>query len=66
MYVFLISIAECKHKAGTMIDIVGEVDMNKEFILLFIFNRNIYKIVSYKCETIIFYLYHYIFEYCTH
>ena len=40
--------------ADTMIDIVCEVDLKKGWFWIFIFNRNIYLIVSFKCETIIF------------
>ena len=40
-------------EADTMIDIVCEVYLNKDWLWIFIFNRNIYYIVSLKCETII-------------
>ena len=44
-------------EADTMIDIVFEVCLNKNWFWIFIFNRNMYYIVSLKCETIIFYIY---------
>ena len=36
-------------EADKMIDIVCEVDLNKDWFCIFIFKRNIYYIVSFKC-----------------
>ena len=44
-----------------MIDIVCEVDLNKDCFLTFIFNRPSFLIVPFKCETFIFKWYLYIF-----